>query len=621
MDKNTITGFILIALVVIGFSWYSQPSREELEAMARQDSIAAVEKQKQEEAERSGAEVAATSTTTPATPDSTALFFAQRNGEEQRIVLQNNKVKVGISSKGATVEDAEIIGYKSRLRDGDVLILGKEDASMRLTLPLKQENLCLADLCFNVTERTDSSVTFVVEQEGKQVQVHYSLRPNTYMLDMNITSKGLEGLAMPSQSNLLINWKATILQQEKGRDFENRYSSLTYKRQGKGVKKLNEMKDEKKEPEEALEWIAFKNQFFSAVLISDDAMTKASLTTTQPQDNYEGWLKEYEASAQVPFDVTEQKPLHMQMYLGPNDFHILKAHSKMTAYGSEADLDELVYLGWSFFRFINRWSILYIFDWLKAMGLPMGIVLLLLTIIIKVLVYPTQKKSYMSSAKMRVLRPKLDELAKQYPNPDQAMQKQQAQMQLYSQYGVSPMGGCLPALIQMPIWVAMFNFIPNAIDLRGESFLWADDLSAYDDIIRWSTNLPLIGNHLSIFCVLFTLTNIINTWISMRQQQNQLVGDQAQQMKIMQYMMYFMPLMFFFWFNGYSSGLSYFYFISGLISVITMWYLRWSTDDAKLLAGLEAYHEQHKNDPKKVSGLQARLEALQKMQQEQAKKR
>ena len=621
MDKNTITGFILIALVVIGFSWYSQPSREELEAMARQDSIAAVEKQKQEEAERSGAEVAATSTTTPATPDSTALFFAQRNGEEQRIVLQNNKVKVGISSKGATVEDAEIIGYKSRLRDGDVLILGKEDASMRLTLPLKQENLCLADLCFNVTERTDSSVTFVVEQEGKQVQVHYSLRPNTYMLDMNITSKGLEGLAMPSQSNLLINWKATILQQEKGRDFENRYSSLTYKRQGKGVKKLNEMKDEKKEPEEALEWIAFKNQFFSAVLISDDAMTKASLTTTQPQDNYEGWLKEYEASAQVPFDVTEQKPLHMQMYLGPNDFHILKAHSKMTAYGSEADLDELVYLGWSFFRFINRWSILYIFDWLKAMGLPMGIVLLLLTIIIKVLVYPTQKKSYMSSAKMRVLRPKLDELAKQYPNPDQAMQKQQAQMQLYSQYGVSPMGGCLPALIQMPIWVAMFNFIPNAIDLRGESFLWADDLSAYDDIIRWSTNLPLIGNHLSIFCVLFTLTNIINTWISMRQQQNQLVGDQAQQMKIMQYMMYFMPLMFFFWFNGYSSGLSYFYFISGLISVITMWYLRWSTDDAKLLAGLEVYHEQHKNDPKKVSGLQARLEALQKMQQEQAKKR
>lgn len=617
MDKNTITGFILIALVVIGFSWYSQPSKEELEAMARQDSIAAVEQQKQAEAEKKAEEVVAS----PATPDSSSLFFSQSNGEGERILLQNNKVKVGLNSKGAVVEDAEIIGYKSRRRDGDVVILGKEDASMKLTLPLKQENLCLADLVFNIAEKTDSSVVFVAEQEGKQLQVSYTLRPNAYMLDMNIASQGLEGMAMPGETALLLDWKATVLQQEKGRDFENRYSSLTYKRQGKGVKKLSEMKDDSKEPEEALEWIAFKNQFFSAVLIADKPMTKASLSSTQADEKDADYLKEYEALAQIPFDVTGKESTHLQMYLGPNDFHILKAHSKMTAYGADADLDELVYLGWWIFRFINRWSILYIFDWLKAMGLSMGIVLLLLTIIIKVLVFPTQKKSYLSSAKMRVLKPKLDEIGKQYPNPDQAMQKQQAMMQVYSQYGVSPMGGCLPMLIQMPIWIAMFNFIPNAIDLRGESFLWASDLSAYDDPIRWGTSLPLIGNHLSLFCILFSATNLINTWISMRQQQNQFTGEQAQQMKMMQWMMYLMPLMFFFWFNNYSSGLSYFYFISGLLNIVTMWYLRWKTDDKKLLAGLEAYREQHKNDPKKVSGLQARLEALQKMQQEQAKRR
>lgn len=617
MDKNTITGFILIALVVIGFSWYSQPSKEELEAMARQDSIAAVEQQKQAEAEKKAEEVVAS----PATPDSSSLFFSQSNGEGERILLQNNKVKVGLNSKGAVVEDAEIKGYKSRRRDGDVVILGKEDASMKLTLPLKQENLCLADLVFNIAEKTDSSVVFVAEQEGKQLQVSYTLRPNAYMLDMNIASQGLEGMAMPGETALLLDWKATVLQQEKGRDFENRYSSLTYKRQGKGVKKLSEMKDDSKEPEEALEWIAFKNQFFSAVLIADKPMTKASLSSTQADEKDADYLKEYEASAQIPFDVTGKESTHLQMYLGPNDFHILKAHSKMTAYGADADLDELVYLGWWIFRFINRWSILYIFDWLKAMGLSMGIVLLLLTIIIKVLVFPTQKKSYLSSAKMRVLKPKLDEIGKQYPNPDQAMQKQQAMMQVYSQYGVSPMGGCLPMLIQMPIWIAMFNFIPNAIDLRGESFLWASDLSAYDDPIRWGTSLPLIGNHLSLFCILFSATNLINTWISMRQQQNQFTGEQAQQMKMMQWMMYLMPLMFFFWFNNYSSGLSYFYFISGLLNIVTMWYLRWKTDDKKLLAGLEAYREQHKNDPKKVSGLQARLEALQKMQQEQAKRR
>ena len=618
MDKNTVTGFILIALVVIGFSWYSQPSKEELEAMAQRDSIAAVEQQKQAEAEKVEAETIAA---TPAQPDSSALFFSQSNGEGQRIVLQNNKVKVGLNSKGAVVEDAEIIGYKSRRRDGDVVILGKEDASMKLTLPLKQQNLSLSDLVFNIAEQTDSTVTFVAEQEGEQLQVCYTLRPNAYMLDMNITSQGLEGLAMPGETALLLDWKAAVLQQEKGKDFENRYSSLTYKRQGKGVKKLSETSNDSKEPEEALEWIAFKNQFFSAVLIADKPMTKAALSSQMPNDDYAGYLKEYQAKAQIPFDVTGKEPTHLQMYLGPNDFHILKAHSKMTAYGSDADLDELVYLGWWIFRFINRWSILYVFDWLKTMGLPMGIVLFLLTVIVKVAVWPTQKKSYLSSAKMRVLKPKLDELSKQYPNPDQAMQKQQAMMQMYSQYGVSPMGGCLPMLIQMPIWIEMFNFIPNAIDLRGESFLWASDLSAYDDPIRWGTSLPLIGNHLSLFCILFSATNLINTWISMRQQQNQFTGEQAQQMKMMQWMMYLMPLMFFFWFNNYSSGLSYFYFISGLLNILTMWYLRMKTDDAKLLAGLEAYREQHKNDPKKVSGLQARLEALQKMQQEQAKRR
>ena len=613
MDKNTITGFILIALVVIGFSWYSQPSREELEAMAQRDSIAAVEQQKQAEAEQANSQ---TLTATSATPDSSALFFSQLTGEGQRVLLQNEKVKVGINSKGAVVEDAEIIGYKSRRREGDVVILGKEDASMRLTLPLKQQNLCLADLCFNIAEQTDSIVTFVAEQGEKQLQVRYILRPDSYMLDMEIASAGMHGMTMPGASNLLVEWVARIPQQEKGADFENRYSSLTYKRQEKSVKQLSETSDESKKPEEALEWIAFKNQFFSAVLIGSQPMTQASLSTAQLSDEKD-YLKRYEASFQIPFDATGKDATQLKMYLGPNDFHVLQAHSKMTAYGSDADLDELVYLGWSFFRFINRWSILYIFDWLKAMGLPMGIVLLLLTVIVKIIVWPTQKKSYMSSAKMRVLKPKLDEITKQYPNPDQAMQKQQAMMQVYSQYGVSPMGGCLPMLIQMPIWLALFNFIPNAIDLRGESFLWADDLSAYDDLIRWDADLWLIGNHLSIFCLLFSATNLINTWISMRQQQNQFTGEQAQQMKMMQWMMYLMPLMFFFMFNNYSSGLSYYYFVSGLLSIITMWYLRWSTDDAKLLASLEAYREQHKNDPKKMSGLQARLEALQKMQQEQ----
>ena len=618
MDKNTVTGFILIALVVIGFSWYSQPSKEELEMRAKQDSINLAQKTSIEE---KGDVESLPIEGALAEADSSSLFFSQFSGEEQEIVLQNNKVKVTLSTLGGTIQNAEILGFKSRWYEGDVMLMNRKDAQMTFSLAGKQENIISSNLFFTPSEQTDSTVTMTAEQEGKRLAISYRLRPDSYMVDISLRAIGLDGIFAPNMKAMDISWTDRVMQQEKGYDFENRYSSLTYMRKEKGVKKLSETSDESKSPEEALEWVAFKNQFFSAVLIASKDFTEAQLTSTQESDKKSGFLKTYEAQMKTFFDPTGSQPTELQMYLGPNDFHILKEHSKMTAYGSEADLDELVYLGWWIFRFINRWSILYIFDWLKTMGLPMGIVLFLLTVIVKVAVWPTQKKSFMSSAKMRVLKPKIDELAKQYPNPDQAMQKQQAQMQLYSQYGVSPMGGCLPMLIQAPIWIALFNFIPNAIDLRGESFLWADDLSAYDDLIRWDSDLWLIGNHLSIFCILFSLTNLINTWISMRQQQNQFTGEQAQQMKMMQWMMYLMPLMFFFMFNNYSSGLSYYYFVSGLLNIITMWYLRWSTDDKKLLAGLEAYHAQHKNDPKKASGLQARLEALQKMQQEQANRR
>ena len=615
MDKNTVTGFILIALVVISFSWFGRPSQEELEMRARQDSIAAAAQQQEQQKVVKPALQAKPS----ALADSSAIFFAERSGTAEDVILCNSRVKVTISTKGAMPTEAEILGYKSRRREGDVVILGKEDAKMNLTLPLKQENVSLSDYYFTVTDRTDSTLTLMLGGEDCGIRVCYSLRPDAYMLDMSISAPGLAGLVAPGTESMLLDWQAQILQQEKGADFENRYSSLTYKIHDGDVEKLSETQDDEETPEKALEWIAFKNQFFSAVLISSEPMRADRLESTALKQ--QGYLKQYAATAQVPFDAACLQPTQLQMYLGPNDFHICKEHNALTAYGSKADLDELVYLGWSLFRFINRWSILYIFDWLKALGLPMGIVLLLLTVIVKTLVYPTQKKSYLSSAKMRVLKPKVDELNRQFPNPDQAMQKQQAMMQLYSQYGVSPMGGCLPMLIQMPIWLALFNFIPNAIDLRGESFLWADDLSAYDDLIRWNHDLWLIGDHLSIFCILFSVTNLVNTWISMRQQQNQFTGEQAQQMKMMQWMMYLMPLMFFFMFNGYSSGLSYYYFVSGLLNIITMWYMRYVTDDARLLAGLEAYRERHKNDPKKVSGLQARLEALQKAQQQQQQRK
>lgn len=320
------------------------------------------------------------------------------------------------------------------------------------------------------------------------------------------------------------------------------------------------------------------------------------------------------------FDPSGAEVTELNLYLGPNDFHVLKEHDNIIAADRDLELEDLVYLGWPLVRIINRWFILPLFDFLSGFGMNMGIVLLLLTLIVKAAVYPTTRKSYLSGARMRVLKPQVDALNAKYPKQEDAMKKQAEMMQLYREYGVSPMGGCLPMLMQMPIWIALFNFVPNAIELRGERFLWADDLSAYDSLLSWNTDLWLIGDHLSIFCLLFCATNIVNTWISMRQQQSQLSGEQAQQMKMMQYMMYFMPLMFFFMFNNYSSGLCYYYFLSGLTSILIMWFLRKTTDDKKLLARLEEYRAKHKNDSKKPGGMAARLAALQKQMEEQQKK-
>ena len=616
MDKNTVTGFILMALVVIGFSWYSQPSEEERHLMAQKDSIAAVERLNAEKAAIEQQQKAAEAKAEQAA-DSSSLFFSQRQGQEQEIVLQNNKVKVTLSTLGGTIQNAEIFGYKSRNHEGDVTLMTRKDAQMTFSLAGKQENIISSDLFFTPTEQTDSTVTMVAEQDGKQLCISYQLLPNSYMVNMQLQAKGLSGFFAPNTKTLDINWVDRIMQQEKGYDFENRYSSLTYKRKDKGTKNLSETSDETKEPEEALNWVAFRNQFFSAVLIAPQDFTDAHLSSTQETEKKNGFLKTYEAEMKTFFDPSGNQPTKLQMYLGPNEFHTLKAHNKLSQTDKNPELEDIVYLGWFIFRYINRWLIMPLFHWLSSFGMNMGIVLLLLTIIVKLLVYPSNKKSYLSSAKMRVLKPQVDAISAKYPKQEDAMKRQQETMQFYSQYGVSPMGGCLPMLLQTPIWLALFTFVPSAIELRGERFLWADDLSAYDDVINWGKDLWLIGDHLSLFSVIYLVVGAISTWISMRMQQNQMSSEQAQQMKMMRYMTYIMPVMFFFVFNNYSSGLCYYFVVSSIATILITWYLRLTTDDAKLLAKLEAYREQHKNDPKKVSNLAARLEALQKMQAEQ----
>lgn len=623
MDKNTLTGFILIAAVLIGFSYFSQPDEAERQAQFTRDSIASVERMKAEELQRAK-ENEEILQRVQAALDSTSLFYAHRQGTPQPIVLENEVVKLTLSTKGGAIKQAELKTYKNQ-QGGHVVLFDETDANMKIMLTGKTENIDSEDFFFTPVNATDSTVIMRLQvADGRFLDLSYYLHPNSYMVDLSVQAIGLDYLFTPSMKSMDIEWSEKARQQEKGYDFENRYSSLTYKIKDEGTDYLSETSQESEQIKEPLDWVAFKNQFFSCVMIAHQDFTDAFLSS-RPMTKQSGYLKDYEANMKTFFDPKGGEPTKLQLLFAPNNYHLLQDINELSSSDKDLELEELVYLGWPLFKWINRFFIIYIFDWLSSLGLSMGIVLLLLTIFVKILVYPTTRKSYMSSAKMRVLRPKMDEISAKYPKPEDAMKKQQEIMQLYSQYGVSPMGGCLPMLIQMPIWIALFNFVPNAIELRGESFLWANDLSAYDDIIRWDKSIWLIGDHISIFCLLFCVTNIINTWISMRQQQNSMTGEQAQQMKIMQYMMYIMPIAFFFMFNNYSSGLNYYYFLSGLTSILIMWVLRKTTDDKKLLAKLEANYQANKNNPnKKLSGMAARLEALQKQQQailEEQKKR
>ena len=627
MDKNTVTGFVLMAAVLIAFSWYSRPSEEQLRAARERDSIAAVQLQQAQEAEAQQKAIQAQQAQA-LQQDSTSALFEARSGQDQLITLENYLVRLTINTHGGVIEEAIIKNHLDQQKQ-PIRLLTKEDASLVLSLAGKHENIVTSDLFFQPVEDAasqqpnDQLTLRLPLSDGGSLDIDYRLHPDSYMLDMIITARGISNHFAPSMRTLDIQWNDRARQLEKGFDFEQRYACIRYHEADGGTDYLSETSDKEEDVEEALDWVAFKNQFFSAVLISQQQFHNAHLKS-QLYKKGQGYLKNYEATLQTAFDPTGAQPTQLQMYLGPNDFHTLKAHNDLSlVQDKDLELEDLVYLGWPIVRWINRWFIIYLFDWLKGFGLHMGLVLLLLTIIVKALVYPATKKSYMASARMRVLKPKIDELNKKYPKQEDAMKKQQEMMQLYSQYGVSPMGGCLPMIIQMPIWIALFNFFPNAIELRGQSFLWADDLSAYDDVIHWGKDIWLIGDHLSIFCVLFCVMQIANTWISMKQQQNAVMSpEQEQSMKMMRWMMYLMPLMFFFMFNTYSSGLNYYYFLSGLTSILIMWFLRKTTNDEKLLAQLEAYRAKNANNPKKQSGMAARLEALQKMaeQQRQQKK-
>jgi len=618
MNRNTLIGFSLIAVVLILFSYLNTPSQEEIEAYNRQqDSIEAVKKQIEASNQN------ATEAKPVAVVDSTALFFPSLSDSaaatKGAVTLKNDSLELTINTKGGTLASARIIAHKDTMNQPGIALLDAQGQQMNFVLKGLNKYINTKELNFRDSIAEDGSLLMTAQaQNGGSLVFKYTLGPD-YMLHFSLQANGLADQLDPTSKELTIQWQDSCRQQEKGFTFENYRSALTYKFSEGGTDYLNETSDKKETIDEPIDWVAFKNQYFSAVLISKDAFNAGAELTSTPQDKSTRILKNYEANLTTKFDPTGAQASEFEMFIGPNDFRLIQDVEEESTFGKDLELERLVYLGWPLFRFINRWFTLYVFDWLTNLGLSMGIVLILITLLLKAITYPMVKKSYMSSAKMRVLKPKLDEATKQFNKPEDQMQKQQAMMALYSKYGVSPLGGCLPMLIQMPIWIAMFNFVPNAIQLRRESFLWMDDLSTYDPIVEWGFHIWGIGDHLSLTCVLFCVSNLLYSYMTMRQQRDQMVGQQAEQMKMMSWMMYIMPLMFFFMFNDYSSGLNFYYFISLFFSAAIMWTLRKTTDDEKLLAILEAKYKENQNNPKKMSGLAARLEEMQKRAAEMQK--
>lgn len=622
MDKNTITGLILIAVVLIGFSWYNTNQQADMppqQPQTEQTDPKAADAKTGITARQALNEMTAT--------DSADIFFAATQGENKEVELQNNKIRVKISTKGGVLREVRLKEYKSykdfaENRDNELLLYAANDAALDFGIDTKESQMSFGNYYFTPVNATDSTVTMrLTANDGATIDLDYKLTADNYLLNFSVKTKGMQKYLPAAVKTLQVKWNDRVAQHEKGFYFENMYSRLTYKVHADDAEHLSENATEKDSVKGGVDWIAFKNQYFSAVMMAAATFTDVKLESEQLEEGC-GYLKHYHASMATAFDPTGAKATQFQFYFGPNNYRLLQSMDQYKVSEFDNDLEELVYLGWPIVRWINRYFTLYVFDFLTRMGLPMGIVLLLITLLLRIIVYTPTKKSFMSSAKMRVLKPKIDEIAKKYPKQEDAMKRQQETMSLYSQYGVSPMGGCLPMLIQMPIWIAMFNFVPNAIELRQQSFLWADDLSTYDSLITWNYDLWGLGDHLSLFCLLFCATNLLYSFMTMRQQRETMSGEQAQQMKIMQWMMMFMPLMFFFIFNKYSAGLNYFYFVSLLLSALTMWWLRRTTDDEKLLKKLEENFVANKNNPnKKPSGLAARLEALQKQQEEMMKAR
>lgn len=629
MDKNTWIGFLLIAAIFVGFTMLNRPSKEELaKRQHEQDSIAAL-RLAEAEAQRLSDSITAM---LQASPEATAAaeqvteedrlarlqaaygnFAPAAQGEEKFVQLENEHVRLTLSTHGGMITQAELLDYHAAGDSLHPLCLFRGDESQMAFTLITANNRILqtSNLYFTPVETEvpgRAILRLPTSTPDAWLDLVYDLSDN-YMVHLTLQPHNMQTELAQNTNSMELRWQQLIPQQEQGRKFEERYAQLQYMLSGGDIEKLSESKDDAEKESARVRWIAYKDQFFSTVLIADDAFSSSEFhSNVQPK--YSGYIKQYTTQTTLPFDLNGKTLTGMRFYMGPNHYHTLKAYDEGVARDERLHLNKLVPLGWKIVSWINTILVIPMFDLFTGWGLHIGIVILLMTIVIKLIILPFVFVSYKSSAKMRVLKPQIDAINAQYP-ADKMQERQQATMLLYQQAGVNPMSGCLPMLFQFPVLMAMFWFLPTAIELRGKSLLWAPDLSTYDAVFHWGFNIPLLGDHLSLFCLLMTIVNIVYTYITMQSQATD------PNMKFMKYMMYAMPLMFLFIFNDYAAGLSYYYLLSLFITIMQTMIFRWSLDDKKLLAEIEENKKKKAGKPK--SGFMERLEKMQREQQRLAR--
>ena len=621
MNKNSVIGFILIGVILFGFSWYqSRQYRKQAEYQAQLDSLALVQMQEQMRADSiyraehpelyaadslgtSASAVAPGHTARPIYKDS-SLNVAS-NADASMHVLSNDKVEVTFTTKGAQPYSVMIKDYMTY--DSTALYLIKPDMSEYGVTVYARESINTKNFVFDVTESTDSTLVMRLPfANGGYIEQKYTLQPGSYMVRNELSFVGMEEVIPRNVTMFDIDWSVVIPRLEKGYNNELQYSKLNYRfPDDKKVHDIGRGRDADKRLDARVSWFAFQQQFFSAIMRAENDFASTDLKVKFfEEDDPQRDLMACSASMRCDLDVNSSKvTVPFEFYFGPNDFKTLKSYDQK--------YEKIIPLGGWLVGWISRIAIIPCFDFFGKFISSYGIIILLMTILIKLVVSPLTIKSYISSAKMNVIRPEVDKLNEKYPKQEDAMKKQQAMMNLYKRAGINPMGGCLPMLLQFPILFAMFRFFPASIELRQQSFLWADDLSAYDSILDLPFKIPLYGDHVSLFALLMAISMFVYSKMTSSQMSN---DPNMAGMKFMS--VWLMPIMMLFICNNLSSGLSYYYLLSNLITMLQTWFVRrFVVDEKKIHAQLAATE----GKPLPKSKWQQRLEEAQKMQEKALK--